>query len=275
MTDISPIFVLRVAALAAAVVIYYAWLVDKVSGFVSFPFLEEPLKRRFPGRHVDAACGLGYSGVLQACFFAVLVLAFRPAALDMRSMDCDPVLASLGLVLGIGEMGFSTLLGFATIVTIDTLLQWSGNEPTAGNLRGAASGTDWSVTARGGWMQCYIKAMTILPRPVGVTLVAFYVFFEEGVFRGVVLGSLIQLGVGPALAVSTALFMLVQTFHTAGWRTAIFPVIGALVLGIVNGALFLAVPKIVPIALAHASFFFSAMWSIRKLHPVARMRTFG
>jgi len=38
-----------------------------------------------------------------------------------------------------------------------------------------------------------------------------------------------------------------------------FPVIGALVIGIVHGALFLAEPDIVPLIVAHLVFFFSSM----------------
>ena len=53
------------------------------------------------------------------------------------------------------------------------------------------------------------------------------------------------------------------------------PVIGALVLGVANGALFLAAPRLVPLALAHAAFFFSATWSITRLNTAAKIDTLG
>jgi len=270
-------FTFYATALTTVVLLYYAWPGNRVKGLERIiQLLVEPLRRRFPARHVDAVCALGYAGILQFCFFVVLALAFDPAALDRRSLlYCDPVLALLGIILGIGEMGLSTLLGFAAIIIIDTIRKKSSTMPRAVSQRAVAGGTDWSTTARGGWMQYYIKAMTILPRPIGVASVLLYVFFEEGVFRGVILGSLAPFGSAPALAISVVLFMLVQTFHMPGWRTAMFPVIGALVLGIVHGALFLAVPKIMPLALAHASFFFSAIWSIRNSDAAHRMTTFG
>jgi len=265
---------LHVGLLATAIVFYYA-SVDRIGEFLGILSLPESLRRRFPARHVEAAFALVYAGILQAFFFVVLILTFRPATLDLRSLYCDPVLGLLGIILGIGEMGLSTQLAFAAIVTIETPLQWSRNVPQVVSRRDTAERIDWATTARGGWMQYYMKAMTVLPWPVGAACVLLYVFFEEGVFRGVILGSLAPLGSGPALAISVLLFMLVQTFHTPGWRTSMFPVIGALVLGIVNGALYLIVPKLVPLALAHASFFFSAFWSIRKLDVPPRMNKFG
>jgi Type II CAAX prenyl endopeptidase Rce1-like len=270
-------FIVYAAVLTTAILLYYSWRGKRVEVLESVvQILAAPLRHRFPARHVDAVCALGYAAILQVGFFVLLALAIDKAALSPQSLFyCDPVLILLGVVLGIGEMGLSTLLGFAAIVAVDSLQKWSKKEPRTASQRPVVEGTDWSTTARGGWMQYYLKAITILPRPVGVASVLLYVFFEEGVFRGVVLGSLAPFGWAPALGISVALFMIVQTFHTPGWRTAIFPVIGALVLGIVNGALFLTVPKIMPLALAHASFFFSAIWSVRKFDAASRMSILG
>jgi hypothetical protein len=46
-------------------------------------------------------------------------------------------------------------------------------------------------------------------------------------------------------------------------------------MGVVHGALYLAVPNIVPLAVAHAAYFFAAMWSIRKLEMAPRMSALG
>jgi hypothetical protein len=264
-------------AMTMTLILYYSWRGKRVEFLQRvIQMLAASLRYRFPARHVDAVCTLVYAAIMQVCFFSLLALGFHPAALSPRMLyNCDPILALLRIILGIGEMGLSTLLGFAAIVAVGTLQKWSDTSSGPAKTCSVGEGTDWSTTARGGWMQYYIKAITILPGSFGVASVLIYVFFEEAVFRGVVLGSLAAFGWGRALGISVSLFMIVQTFHTPGWRTAIFPVIGAFVLGIVNGALFLVVPKLLPLALAHASFFFSAIWSIRKLDSSHRMRMLG
>ncbi|WP_433468098.1 CPBP family glutamic-type intramembrane protease [Spirillospora sp. CA-128828] len=87
--------------------------------------------------------------------------------------------------------------------------------------------------------------------------------FEELVFRGVIVGSSSHLGEGAACVLSVALFATVQVFYTPGWRTAMFPVIGALITGVVHGILFLPAPNIWPLIVAHCVYFFSAMRALR------------
>jgi CBS-domain-containing membrane protein len=66
-------------------------------------------------------------------------------------------------------------------------------------------------------------------------------------------------GAGLALGIAAFFFLLVQTFHMPSWRAALFPVIGATVLSVVHGSLFLAVPDILPLIVAHIVFFFTAI----------------
>ena len=179
-----------------------------------------------------------------------LILVFRRSRLGWQALACDPITALLAVALGVGEMGLSSLLGYAAIVIVDAAVR--RHTPVLLGRRGSQSPTGWSAAARGGWMQYYIKAVDILPLPVGLALVLLYVFFEECIFRGVVLAALLPLGDCAAIALSAVLFMAVQIPHTPGWRTAMFPVIGALVVGVVHGSLFVAVPRLTPLALAHA-----------------------
>lgn len=65
-------------------------------------------------------------------------------------------------------------------------------------------------------------------------------------------------GMGVALAASVTLFVGIQVFNMPSWRAAMFPVLGALVVGVVHGALYLAVPDITPLIVAHFVLFMVA-----------------
>lgn len=255
--------IVQIAAMGLLILFYYGWLIDRVGVLVRLPGLAARLERRVPRRHVEAVRKLASAALLQACFALVLIALFRPAPLDWQSLACDPVVAMLALVLGIGEAGLASLLGYAAIVTTDAVRASRVRRLPRGEVL-APSPTVWADTARGGWMQYYIRTVAVLPRPIGLALVLSYVFFEECIFRGVALATLLPLGAGIAIGVSTLLFMAVQVPHTPGWRTALFPVIGALVVGVVHGSLFAAAPRLTPLALAHASFFLSGMWLMQR-----------
>ncbi len=257
-------------SLIALVLWYYACVVDWVFLRIPRSFLAEQLSRRYPARHVGAALGLGICAFLQAGFFFGLVALYRPFDSVSELIYIDPVLVVLGIILGIGEMGLATLLGLLAIRIIDAC---KGSASVSG--RSPARATHWDTTARGGWMQCYLKAMAILPKPIAVGVSSLYVVFEEGVFRGVLLSTVAPCGAGLALVVSVLAFMIVQVFHTPGWRTALFPVQGALVVGVVHAVLFLKTHALMPLAVAHISYFFSAMWSIRGLKTTPSMNSLG
>lgn len=97
-----------------------------------------------------------------------------------------------------------------------------------------------------------------LPLPPLAALILLYVAVEEVVFRGVVIAAVGDAGMGVALAASVTLFVGIQVFNMPSWRAAMFPVLGALVVGVVHGALYLAVPDITPLIVAHFVLFMVA-----------------
>jgi Type II CAAX prenyl endopeptidase Rce1-like len=139
------------------------------------------------------------------------------------------------------------------------------------------------------WNQCLLMARNCIRRvdavfstsdenlihTHGATLVVFYITFEELIFRMVVLQTLVQLGPGLSLIISVVLFASIQVFHTPGWRPAIFPEGGALVIGLVNGTMFIAVCTVTPLVLAHTAFFFASLMSIRHLRNFADRQLAG
>jgi Type II CAAX prenyl endopeptidase Rce1-like len=235
-------------AMIAVLLVYYRWLFVKALDALRTRMRIPPLDRRFPARDVDGAVRLVLAATLQAMFFAVLYAIYLPESLHLSSLDASPALLALAIVLGVGEMGLATLLGLSAIQVTDLIDRFRRLPPT-----------DWPVVARGGWMQQYLKVVVVFPRwAVAATLLG-YVGFEEAIFRGLIISVFAPMGDGLALVISVCTFVLVQTFHTPGWRTAMFPAIGAAVMGTVHGLLFLAVPSIVPLAVAHAAFFVASL----------------
>ena len=87
---------------------------------------------------------------------------------------------------------------------------------------------------------------------------------EETVFRGILIPYFNQDSVIISVIISTALFILMQAFHMPSLLSALFPMIGATVMGIVHGILFINNPSIIPLIIAHLSFF---IFTLIKMEP--------
>jgi hypothetical protein len=191
---------------------------------------------------------------VQVLFFFVLIWLFKPEFVIRFPRDFDPITLFLAVILGVSEMSAATLFGFSVMQAA-----WFFDE-----IKGRRS-SDWGALARGGWVQMYFMTLEVLPLPLGAISIFLYISFEECIFRGVMIGSLGELGPLSAVALSTATFVLYQCFHTPGWRTAIFPMIGAGVVGSVHGVLYLVEPNIIALITAHYSYFVAIMWSVSSM----------
>jgi membrane protease YdiL (CAAX protease family) len=241
------------ALLVGAVLVYYAagvtWLGHRLT-----PLARRATARGMPARRhseieLDSVAKLAVAGVLQAAFCAVLVVAVAGTARTLEA-DLAPVWFALGALLGAAEAFAASFLGFTAVQAV-TSLRGSGE---AGGL-GA-----WLTLGRGGWTRVYLHSAERSRLAIAVPLVVLYVGVEEVVFRGVLVGSLVE-PAGPVVAVvvSTLAFAAVQRFHMPSWQAAMFPILGALVVGTVHGALFAADPNLTPLVVAHIVFFVVAI----------------
>jgi hypothetical protein len=254
-TASSPIHVaMNAIALSVIILVFYQWLspalLNPFRRWMTIPALEA----KFPVRDVYAAVRLVAAAVLQAMLFFVLLWVFHPSLSRSLRANFDPITILLACVLGVAEMSVATLLGYSVMQGIRLI-------DTSTGRRSA----DWRAVARGGWIQMYFKTIEVLPFPLGALSVFLYIAFEECIFRVIVIGVVAPASSSAALLTSTALFVTYQKFHTPGWRTAVFPMLGASVVGIVHGLLYLSVPNIVPLIVAHLSFFASALWSMNAI----------
>jgi membrane protease YdiL (CAAX protease family) len=178
-------------------------------------------------------------------FIAVLVAATPVSVSGLGPRGWDLRLVPLGVLLGVGEAGLASQL--ALLASRVAELWRPGRTPVT--VEG------WLSVSRGGWIRYYLRTAEAAPVWLLVAASALYVSGEEIVFRGIVISCLAGLPTPLAVTVSVLLFALVQVFYTPGWQTALFPVIGAVVVGIVHGSLFVMVPDLTPLIVAHLSMF--------------------
>lgn len=117
----------------------------------------------------------------------------------------------------------------------------------------------WWCVARAGWMRHHQHHRMILPCGLAFTMVLLQLAAEEIIFRVVMLQLLHDAGAVTAIILSTLYFMYMQTFHLPSFASAMFPVIGALVLGLVNAVLYTCDSSVMALLIVHMSYFIVAI----------------
>jgi hypothetical protein len=239
---------------ALGVLGYYAVVVGSVGEWfaraaVAGPAARLAVARRWDLDELDSVVRLAIAGGMQLlfCFALIAATSLDPAALVPDHFQ--PLLVLCGVPLGIAEAALASFVGNVAMRTAIA----------AAPERVPRETREWLTIARGGWMRLYVKTAAIAPLPLVLVLALLYVTVEEVVFRGVLITALGGLGAPLALAVATGLFIAVQRFHMPSWQAALFPMAGALVVGVVHGLLFLAVPDLTPLIVAHFVLFLSAI----------------
>ena len=205
-------------------------------------------------REIEAIGKLAAAGVAQALFAAVLLLALGTDLADIAGLDTG--LLALGAVLGFGELALASFLG-TVAVRLDML-----------RSEGAATAA-WIAQGRGGWMGQFGATIAAAPKWVAAASVSLYVAGEELVFRGIVIDATAGAGAVASVALSLVLFMTAQAFNMPSVRAATFPIVGALVVGLVHGVLFWQTFDLVPLIVAHLTFFGGVLALNSGLRPAA------
>lgn len=178
------------------------------------------------------------------CYSLIKVTHINLSLLNIFHLS-SPILIVEGAILGIGVMGAASLLGRSYI----EMMRFLFPKKYSANIR------NWLAMARGGWIRHHFHAIEVLPVPIALLITLGQVCAEEIIFRGVILNYFLMYGKYIALFISTSLFMMMQTFQMPNRISSIFPVIGALVLGLIGGILYMNVPVLLPLIIAHITFF--------------------
>lgn len=243
----------RMGIIAAVVVGYYYALVPRLGGIWSRWMLRMTASRfafasEYSADEMDKMLRLTAAAILQVAFCAGLVLlsGIQPLLILGRQ---SPALMLYGVPLGIGEAALGSFLGEVAMRT--AVLVAPSRVPS--NPR------DWLAMLKGGWMSLFFRTAQRAPLGFLIGVVLLYVGIEEVIFRGVLITVFLPLGSAAAFFISLALFLMAQIFYMPSWQSTIFPVMGALVIGVVHGILFLAVPDLQPLIVAHLVFLLASL----------------
>jgi hypothetical protein len=255
-------WLLKAVAACAAVLCFYAFfyrtVVKRWGPLAQWLLSRSGLESRHPVWQVQAMSKLAAAAVAQALFAVVLLLALgaRPAMMP----GLRPDLIVFGAVLGVGELALSSFL--CTVWVNAALLRSPGGAPQAE--------ARWLAQGGGGWMGQFSATVRTAPPWFAAISMGLYVAVEELIFRGILIDLLRPAGVGWAVAVSTALFVLVQAFSMPGLRAAMFPMVGAAVLGLVHGLIYWRVPYLLPLVVGHLAYFGGALGMLSRPEGVPR-----
>jgi hypothetical protein len=244
----------QVLAVVILVLAYYGLVVQRIGDYPARFLLPIAIDRfhaaqRYSADELDSMLRLFIAGVMQLIFCCILIMVAGIDPMNLIPHNFEPVLVVYGMLLGIAESAvgsFLAYLGIQIAVKID---------PKSVPCDESA----WLTISRGGWIRFFIKTSEAAPIWLALLLATLYVSVEEIVFRGVLIDFLKQGGVMVALGGSVALFVVVQVFNMPSRYSAMFPVLGAVVIGIVHGSMYLAVPNLLPLIIAHMIFF---VWSV-------------
>jgi hypothetical protein len=237
-------------AVLLAILIYYGFAGTRVNALITRQVLDRTELVRHYGRiEVTGVIRLIVAGSLQLLFVLALCVSHAVDWHLLVPRVFQPLLLCYGVVLGIAEMSFGSFI--CNLAIHLSQLIYSARRSADRNL--------WFVAIEGGWMRGFLKTIDIVPMPFALGPIILYVAMEETVFRAVIINTVAPWGQVAAVSISTGFFVLVQAFHMPSWRSAMFPILGASVMGPVHGMLFIAVPDVLPLIVAHLTMFMIAI----------------
>ncbi len=195
------------------------------------------------------------AGVLQ--FIVIACTHMLLSASLCRYLGINP-LSSLSLSLISGM--WCVVIGIGC-VTVTTLLCQLGMLLASTFFSAAVpvNAAEWWRIARAGWMRHHQHNMAILPRSIALLMVCLQLTAEEIIFRVIMLQLFSEAGSVIAIILSTTFFMYMQIFHMPSFASAMFPVLGALVLGCVNAVLYELTHSVTALIIIHMSYFIVAV----------------
>ena len=199
---------------------------------------------KYPFSQIVGVIELVFVAFCHLLFCILLLFLFKielfASIKDTNALDCF-----YGILIGIGTVGFSILACTAVIKVIETV---APNEAPK-SLEG------WMAIANAGWIRHHKHTIKVLPFYLALLIITLQVGSEEIIFRAILTHIFMPYGAKIALIIATLLFIYMQTLHMPSKTSAMFPVVGATIMGITHGLLYLENPSIIPLIISHVAFF--------------------
>lgn len=191
-------------------------------------------------------------GVIELSVVAICHVFFCISLIAIFKIDIFTVIKNTsilsclyGFLVGIGSVGISILICSAGIRVFATVAK--NNTPST--LDG------WMTIANAGWIRHHKHTFKILPIYLALIIVTLQIGSEEIIFRVVLTHIFMPYGIVIAFLISTLLFIYMQTLHMPSMASAMFPVLGATVMGVTHELIYLNDPSIIPLIISHLTFF--------------------
>lgn len=203
------------------------------------------LTRYFPMDDIKGAVELAMIA-LSHVIFCIMLLLLLPIHFPVFKLKLVyfPIFLIYGVLLGIGCMGLSGLFCKLAVQIVGTFKRKNSYDLKS-----------WLTVGRGGWIKHHLQSMEILPIYLSLLVLTMQVGSEEIIFRGMMLNYFMPFGSHIAFFTSLGLFVGMQAFLMNKWEAAIFPMIGATVMGFIHSVLYLQMPLLWPLIVAHVVFF--------------------
>jgi hypothetical protein len=200
--------------------------------------------QNYPFSQIVGVVKLSIVAICHVIFCASLVSVFK---IDIYSIIKNTSILSCiyGVFIGIGSMGISFLLCSVGMRVCEIFAK----QNTPSTLHG------WMTVANAGWIRHHKHTLKILPAYLALLIITLQIGSEEIIFRAVLTDIFIPFGIVIAFCISTILFIYMQTLHMPSKTSAMFPVLGATVMGISHELIYLNDPSIIPLIISHLTFF--------------------
>lgn len=192
------------------------------------------------------------TGVIELSLVASCHVLFCALLLSISNTDILTIFKNTsvfncfyGILIGVGSVGISIL--FCTLGM--KIIESFSPETAPKTLDG------WMAVANAGWIRHHKHTLKVLPFLLALLIITMQIGSEEIIFRAVLTNVFIQYGATFTFISSTILFVFMQTLHMPSKTSAMFPVIGAIVMGITHEFLYLEDPSVIPLIISHLTFF--------------------
>jgi membrane protease YdiL (CAAX protease family) len=176
------------------------------------------------------------------CIILTFILNIKISSnlLNTNLSDCI-----YGGLIGIGSVGTSILLCTISMRLVEVY------KPDIS----PRSLNEWLAVSNAGWIRHHKQLIKSLPLYVAIIIIICQVGSEETIFRSILIQYFTSYGNFIAFFFPTLLFVLMQIFHMPNMLSAMFPVIGASVMGITHSLLYQHHPSVTPLIISHVTFF--------------------
>jgi hypothetical protein len=232
---VSLLFLIAYYKYAKLIIIFYTPHITRLLKLTTY----------FPAEDIKGALELALIALSHVLFCALLLWLFP---LQWPKIEISwiimPIYLVYGILLGIGCLCLSMLFSKIAMEIINTTCK-----------RQSYDLKTWLTLSRGGWIKHHLQSMEILPIYFSLLVLCMQVGSEEIIFRGIMLNYFMSFGKCIASITSITFFVFMQAFLMNRWQAAIFPMIGAMVMGTIHSILYLQVPILWPLIIAHMTFF--------------------